>query len=183
MVKSFLQLKAMVLDNTPCSGADIGIRKSAGGFVPFLKRHNAGSSSSPPLGAFCKKYVEPGESPAPSTLFLLGGTVTGGEGNITIEDIELATVGSEPADGTHVWLEVAFTATEEDDVLAPGGDVTTATPGSGTTVPDNVLPTVSSLDGKIYISLGSWAQAIFYPSACGNILISHCPGSLTFSRA
>jgi hypothetical protein len=137
------------------------------------------SRPAPPTvsGPFCKKYTSEGE------ILLLGGTVTGGSGNITVPDLSLATVGEEPVDGTHHWLEVSITAIVEDDVLLPGGDVTAATDGSGTTLPDNTIPTYSSAAGTLYISLGSWALGKFTPAGCGNIQVSHCPGSLTYSRA
>ena len=130
-------------------------------------------------GPFCKKYSF-GSSPA--TIKLLGGIVSGGAGNITVPDIELGTVGSEPADGTHHWLQVSFTAYMEDDVLLPGGDVTAVSDGSGSTLPDNTPPTSSNPDGTVYISLGSWVEGKFVASACGNIQVSHCLGYLSHNH-
>lgn len=131
-------------------------------------------------GPFCKMFTE--TSGATKTSKLLGGVVSGGEGNVTIADVTLATVGSEPADGTFLWLTISFTANTEDGVLLPGGDVTAATTGSGTTLPDNTTPTAAAPAGTLYVSLGSWSQGSFNPSACGDVLVSHCPGSLSSSR-
>lgn len=131
-------------------------------------------------GNFCTQYtvtVDP-----TTTLYLLGGVVSGGTGNIAVADITLATVGSEPADGTYVWLEVDFTAYTEDGVLLPGGDVTAVVADSGTTIPDNVIPTAVDPDGMVVVTLGLWSQGIFTPSACGNIQINHCLGSLTHNH-
>jgi len=128
-------------------------------------------------GPFCKKYLSGG------FYYLLGGQVTGGAGNVAVPDIELAEGGSEPADGTHHWLVVAFTAYVEDDVLLPGGDVTAVTEGSGSTIPDNIIPTAIDPEGTLHVSLGSWSQGKFEVAGCGNIQIGHCLGSLTYSRA
>jgi len=127
-------------------------------------------------GPFCKKYISSG------SYYLLGGTVSGGTGNIAVSDIELAIGGSEPADGTHHWLEISFDAYVEDDVLLPGGDVTAVATDSGATIPDSVIPTVSSPTGTLYVSLGSWSQGRFEAAGCGNFQIGHCLGSLTYSR-
>ncbi len=126
---------------------------------------------------FCLQYRD-GED-----LMLLGGAVSGGTGNINVADLTLAVIGEEPVNGTHHWLDVSYTAIVEDGVLLPGGDVTAVTDGSGTTIPDNVMPTASSPSGTFYIPLGNWLNGRFFPSGCGNIQVSHCPGSFTYSRA
>jgi hypothetical protein len=161
------------------STPDIVISSNPTGTYPRLARRGGGSST-PPSGPFCKKYRE--ISSENSFIYLLGGTVTGGEGNITVPDIELAEVGSEPEDGTHVWLGIQFQGIVEDDVLMPGGSVTEVEVGQGLSLPSNSVPTSSDPAGTLYMSLGSWAQGVFTPSSCGNIMISHCAGSLTPSR-
>jgi len=125
---------------------------------------------------FCKTYF------LKDKYYLLGGTVTGGAGNITVPDLDLAIADNLPTDGRHHWLKVSFEAYVEDDVLLTGGDVISVTDGSGTTVPDNTLPTNDVPKGVLYISLGSWLNSRFNPAACGNIQVSHCLGSLTSSR-
>ena len=131
-------------------------------------------------GNFCTKYkvfVNP-----TTDIYLVGGVVSGGTGNIDIDDYNLATIGSEPADGTYVWLEVDFTAYVEDGVLLPGGDVTSVITGEGTTLPDNVIPTAAAPDGMLVVPLGLWSNGSFVASDCGNIQVSHCPGSLTHNH-
>jgi len=164
---------------TPFSTPDILPTIGAGGTTYRLARHGGGGATAV-TGPFCRKFVVTVEEV--KTLYLLGGLVTGGEGNFTIPDIELAVIGEEPPDDTFVWLEVDFTAYVEDDVLLPGGDVTAVTPDSGTTVPDNVIPTVDTPAGTVHIVLGQWSQGIFLPSACGNIFVSHCLGELTHNH-
>jgi hypothetical protein len=129
---------------------------------------------------FCKTYI------LNRKYYLLGGVVTGGSGNITVPDLELAIITSgvewAPDDGTHHWLRVSFTAYAVDDVLFAGGDVTAVTDGSGKTVPDNTIPTYDKPEGVLYISLGSWLNGLFNPAACGNIQVNHCTGSLGHTR-
>ena len=133
-------------------------------------------------GNFCKVFRSPAEGENPPKWMLLGGLVSGGEGNITFTEIELATFGEEPEDGVFHWIEVSYTANSEDGFLFSGGNVTGATEGSGAEFPDNTIPTASSPDGTLYVNLGQWMGSRFRPAACGDILISHCPGSLVSSR-
>lgn len=130
-------------------------------------------------GPFCKVYRDETEWK------LLGGTVTCGAGTETIADITIGEFGEEiepPADGKFYWLACDITANEEDDVLLPGGTLNSAVPGSGASLPNNTIPEIGSLSGQIHISLGSWSGGVFIPAGCGNIAVSHCPGSLTSSR-
>lgn len=138
----------------------------------------AGGSTS--NGPFCRK-LSVGTDPATSKL--LGGVVSGGIENITVPDITLCEIGSEPADGTQVYLSVSVTAYTDDDVLVSGGDVTAATPGEAADLPANVIPTYDSPSGTLIIPLGVWSQGKFIPSGCGNFQVSHCPGALTYIRA
>lgn len=113
--------------------------------------------------------------------FLRGGVVMGGESNEVIAPIALNLLA---ADGTWLWLEVNFTANVEDDVLLPGVEsISSVSTGSGTTIPANVLPTNGPPTGKIHIPLGSYLAGAFFPSACGNATINHCPGTISFTRA
>jgi len=127
-------------------------------------------------GPFCRVYQEEG------AWMLTGGTVTGGEGNETVPDIDLGDVGDEPAGGTHFWLECSGDAITEDDVLLPGFDLTTATVGSGASLPSNTIPTAAAPAGVLHVSLGSWSAGKFIPAGCGNLQISHCPGTLSYAR-
>jgi hypothetical protein len=113
---------------------------------------------------------------------LTGGTVTGGTGNVTVPDIDLGDVGSEPADGTFFWLVCSGDAVTEDDVLLAGFDLATATVGSGTSLPSNTIPTALAPAGVLHVSLGSWSAGKFVPAGCGNLQISHCPGTLSYAR-
>ncbi len=117
-----------------------------------------------------------------TAIMLRGGVVTGGEGSITVSDTSIGTVSSPPADETQVWLEVSFSAAEVDDVLMPGGDATSASIGSGSTIPSNDLPTAASTSGTLYIPLGDWMDDTFRPAGCGNFQIAHCPGTLSYIR-
>jgi hypothetical protein len=156
----------------PIAGVGLLSEEKDDGILLTATAQGGGSANCP----FGNTYVSEG------SVELRGGTVMGGEGTVTVDDETIGTVGSEPADGTHVWLEIGFTATVEDDVLLPGGDVTTATIGSGTTVPSNTVPTASSPTGTLYVDLGDWLNGAFRPAGCGNLQIFHCPGSLSYTR-
>jgi hypothetical protein len=117
-----------------------------------------------------------------TSTMIRGGVVTGGEGSIVVDDTAIGSVSSPPADGTQVWLEVNFTAATVDDVLMPGGDVTSASIGSGSSIPSNDLPTASSTSGTLHIPLGDWLDDTFRPAGCGNFQIAHCPGTLSYVR-
>lgn len=127
-------------------------------------------------GAFCKVYQDQG------SWMLLGGTVSAGTGTETIIAVTIGTVGSEPDSGTFYWLEANVTAIEDEGVLMPGCDLGSVSTGSGTTFPDNDIPTVASTSGTIHIPLGAWMGGVFTPFGCGVIFIGHCPGSLIFQR-
>lgn len=137
----------------------------------------AAAAAAAASGPFCRVFKLDGD------WMLTGGTVTGGDTNVTIPDIDLGTIATPPADGTHFWIKVDGDAVVEDDVLLPGFNLSTAVVSSGASVPTaNVIPTASAEAGTLYISLGSWSGGVFIPAGCGNIQVNHCPGSLTFSR-
>jgi hypothetical protein len=152
---------------------------------PFLEESDSGSGSGP----FCKVYQDTEEK----KWMLLGGTVTAGNGTETIASIEIGDVseieeaGGEPPlpphpDGTFFWLAVAAKANVEDDVLLPGCNLQGVLIEDGRAVRDNRAPTVAEPSGRLYISLGEWMNGRFNPAGCGNIQISHCPGTLSYSR-
>jgi hypothetical protein len=131
------------------------------------------------------KFYEPPNTPAapdafrtvyqagtPAKWYLQGGQVAGGEGNEVVADIELATVGSEPADGTQKWLEIDGDGEEADGVLLPGFHVTGVTVVS--TSSDNVLPEVGT-PGTYYHLLGAWNADVFRPAEGGNLNVTFCP--------
>jgi hypothetical protein len=68
VVEALAALLAQTLENSPQSGADIGIRKSAGGWVPYLKRRvGAEGGSLVPLHVLLSRpqyIVNPGSPPA-----------------------------------------------------------------------------------------------------------------------
>jgi hypothetical protein len=136
------------------------------------KENAAGSAPS----AFFRVFVDEDKRK------LQGGQVSGGTGNIAVPDIDLATVGSEPADGTLRWLRITFNGSATDGWLNAGGNVTAVTPQSGTSLPANTLPTAASPSGKHYhLLLGSWSGDVFLPSQPGNIAVGFC-SDYTISR-
>lgn len=157
----------------PRSGRNVTVDvTNSGTFINALGGGTAAEANCP----FADTYEEAG------SIMLRGGVVTGGEGSIAVADTAIGSVSSPPADGTQVWLEVGFDGAEVDDVLMPGGDATSATIATGSTIPSNNLPTAASTSGTLFIPLGDWMDETFRPSGCGNFQIAHCPGTLSYVR-
>ena len=115
--------------------------------------------------------------------FLQGGTVTGTASHYAIDDLDLGAVGSEPPDGTCVWLEVTGNPVEEDDVLLPGFTITAApTDGSGASVPADEAVAPGATGKKCYVRLGVWNDDTFLPDNIGNITVIWCSGAFRKTR-
>lgn len=142
----------------------------------FFEPTNEGTDTN---GAFFRVFRQGGKWK------LQGGQVTAGTGSKVIADIELATIGTEPADGTKVWVEANGDGVVLDGRLFQGYnlDEDATTTDSGTDLPDNTLPTVASSAGrKCHVLLGQWGGDRFAPSNRGNIQIGFCPSSYQVSR-
>lgn len=133
-------------------------------------------------GAFYGQYVDTDSGDT----YLQGGTVTGGTGTRTIDDIKVIDSGTgnpTHAAGQHMYIEATGSGVTSDGVLLPGWNLSSASVDYGATVPDNTLPTASSSSGKkCYVEIGVFTEDAFFPSLPGNISISFCPGSYTVSR-
>jgi len=111
---------------------------------------------------------------------LQGGTVSGGISNKIVADINLS---SSAATGTWLWLKVDLIANSVDGVLLSGVEsITTVTSGSGTSIPNNTIPTAAAPAGVVYIPLGNYTSGVFYPSGCGNFSVQHCPSNVGYTR-
>jgi len=128
--------------------------------------------------AFFRVYQDSGN------WMLQGGQVAGGNGgNEDVADITIGTVGSEPSDGTHYWLEITGDGEVDAGVLLPGFEVTAVTTGSGSSLPANTLPTAAShTSKKFYLLLGTWNNNEFAPSQIGNVIVGYCPGNYDIGR-
>ena len=128
-------------------------------------------------GAFCRVFQDNGN------WMLSGGVVSSGDGNNeVIDDIGIGNVGSEPADGRIIWLNVSFMANISEGWLLPSGEVTSATDNNGSVLPGNIAPTKTTPSGRCIVPLGIWNNEKFTPYGCGNVLVAHCFGALTYSR-
>ena len=160
---------------------EVGERQS---ITVFPQSQGSGQTEAAPTapaapGAFFRVFRLDGK------WMLQGGQVTAGSGSKVIADIELATVGSEPADGQKVWVEANGDGVVLDGRLFQGYnlDEDATTTDSGTDLPDNTLPTVSLFAGrKCHVLLGQWSGSRFSPSNIGNIQIGFCPSSYQVSR-
>lgn len=151
-------------------GYDIPVQITAGG--------TGGGGGT--AGAFLTIYVA-----ADGHTYLQGGSVTGGTGVETAADIKIIDSGTGPTQtaGTHMYVIATGDGITADGVLLPGWNLTNASVGYASTVPDNTLPTASSSTGKLcHIDLGVFTSTGFLPAGAGNIQISHCLGSYSVSR-
>lgn len=114
--------------------------------------------------------------------FLQGGQVFGGTGNFVIEEIDLGET-ADLSESGYLYLTAHYTALTVDGVLLPGGNLTSANIVlEASSIPSNSIPTASSPNGQVHVQLGVYTENGFFPAGCGNIGISHCPGSLVPSR-
>jgi hypothetical protein len=116
--------------------------------------------------------------------YLQGGTVTGSTGTETAANIKVIDSGTGPTQsaGVHMWAAVTVAAIEADGIMMSGVNVTAASIGYGSTVPDDVMPTLTT-SGTKHVSLGQFTATGFLPSALGNVQISFCPpNTLSASR-
>jgi hypothetical protein len=160
--------------------------KSPGGFsnppakVPKRPQVVESEAAAVAEGAFFTMYVD-----GSGDTYLQGGTVTGGDGTVTIADIKVidAGTGIEGTAGDHLYIDATGDGVVADDVLIPGWNLDSATTGTASTVPSNTLPTAADeLAKKFYLDLGVFTADDFLPSSAGNIRIFFCPGSYSVAR-
>lgn len=126
----------------------------------------AGAGDGATNNAFFRVYQNDGK------WWLQGGQVASYESRVS--DIELATVGSEPVDGSVHWLEITGNGVVVDGLLF-GGFTVTAVDDTTAASPSNTVPTVETHTGrKFHVLLGSWMDEVFTPEAGGNILVGFC---------
>lgn len=152
-------------------------------FTVLAARLGPGKEEAAAVGAFWGLYVDGGDT------YLQGGTVSGGSGTKTIEDIKVldGRTGSGSLEGKILWVAVTVNGVANDGVLLPGANVVSATCSAtstaGTEVPNNTLPTATSPNGKnVFVEVGRWNAEGFVPSQPGNIQITFCPGSFVILR-
>jgi len=125
------------------------------------------------LGAFWGFYINTkGET------YLQGGTVTGGDNSIVVEDIKVLdpATGVGTLKGKMLWLQITGDGLVTQGRLQGVFNLKKAVTGMGTSLPDITLPTKDSAKGKnFYLLLGSWTDKKFMPSQTGHVGISFCP--------
>lgn len=134
----------------------------------------------------------PGTSPVDKVI--LGGVVHCGETNYTVADYP---IDIETALDTLLWHKVDFNAATDDDeqVMLPGIALATGITewASGAAYPDASLPTSPAAPaasvivpiGRLKVTIPDGEEigtAVFYRAACGNVTITHCPGSVGYTR-
>ena len=174
--KNFLPLQQTIVSRTSTNvvGGEPQlsplVTKTGGDFF------GGGSSGS---GAFNGTYINNlGDT------YLVGGQVKGGTGNFTEDDIKIKDADSGPVHSAGVNMVLAVTGTgyAVDGVLMAGFKAT-ASQIAYTSIPNDTMPTATSLSGKrCYINLGVFTETGFAPSGVGNINVSFCPSSYSINR-
>lgn len=155
------------------------------GFEQNLKHISGKVDSKPcPFGSFV--------SDENGNRYLLGGVVYGGVSSFVVANILIGMpqivdgveeIVMEGNAGDHLYLVINFNANMQDNVLIPGVEnITAVSSGIGATIPNNTMPTMQSKSGTYHISLGQFTETSFLPSACGDAILEHCPGSISFNR-
>lgn len=163
--------------SVPIAGPGIRISITSSGTVISAEPAKSPAVAPRIEGPFCGLYKQEGR------WMLMGGTVTGGSGNVTVSDFVIAVSPTTPDDGDKVWIVATGAAVTDDGVLLAGINLTTATTANGAVFPAmNTIPTAAAPTGVLNILLGSWSNGVFVPSNCGNIQLTHCPGTLSHVR-
>lgn len=155
-----------------------------GYYTPYFSTDPSGGAESEPVspfGAFSRTY-QVGEGVAAKWV-LQGGTVRASEGSATIVDTDIGSVDSPPPDGRHVYVICNITAHKDDETLVPGCEMNSASIDSGTSLPNDDIPTDNSPSGKAHVDLGVWQGGQFRPAVTGgNIEVVHWLGALLVNR-
>lgn len=181
-----LQDRAKVKPEQPTPSPTI-VTDSRTSLDPKGIRQQPGNTPTPREGPATVETVSGGGAfaavfKASSKWYLQGGQVSGSDSNESISAIELGNVGSEPSDGSEIWLKIQGTAVLTDGVLVPDFDLTSV--NVVTAGADNTAPTISSTSGTTYYRLGVWFDSVFRPDRLsgGKITVIFCVPS-TFKVA
>lgn len=161
-----------ILQRTLIPGDGIEIEERETGTVvrSLAGTEGTGAGSS---NAFWRVYQDE------TTWMLQGGQVTPRDSDDSnVDDIAIGTVGSEPADGTLVWLEITGTGVVSNGRLYGGFKVTAVADDDGTLMGADTFPTVASSTGrKCHVLLGGWQGDVFFPATAGSVSVEFCPGA------
>jgi hypothetical protein len=163
--------------SVPIAGPGIRISSTSSGTVISAEIRKSQAVAPRIEGPFCGVYKQA------DTWMLTGGIVSSSGGSVTVPDITLGDTDPVPDDGTRTWFVCTGEAVTEDGLPMPGFDLASAVPDTGAELPSpNITPTSPDFEGVIYIPLGLWSNGSFVPSGCGDIIVTHCPGSLSWHR-
>lgn len=115
-----------------------------------------------------------------------GGIVSGSTATIIVPENDFGPLSG--VSGRYVWLQVNMTARVVDGILCPGGDPTSASMHSGTSIPSSTLPAWNAPTGQLILHLGQFTtpetdvDPIFVSNGCGNFTVGHCGGIWTSTR-
>lgn len=113
-------------------------------------------------------------------IYLQGGNVGGGSGNVEVGEFKVWDASSAAwagSAGQHLQLEITGDGAATSGILDPVFNVTAAAISVVASIGANTLPSVGSTTGKICrLSLGTFSASGFSPARVGNVNISFCWG-------
>ncbi|MES2923681.1 MAG: hypothetical protein V4819_19155 [Verrucomicrobiota bacterium] len=196
LVKLIEEIRAVTLNTSN----DIGFNRNSGGTTLWIKKRTGGGSSAAPAGpcyfgeiiSYTEETEDSDSSGTPKT-GIRGGYLEAGDKiwNVPNREIDLG------ASGVFlVWIRVAITAnTDSTHVATLSGLETSEEPtwenGDGSDdyedkVIPNPFPTSAPGDGVAIVPIGiltiADGAATLARTGCGNIIIDHCPGTLSHHR-
>jgi len=123
----------------------------------------------------------------PPEVAIRGGIIHCGDQNWNIDDNPINT---ETDLDTLIWIAVSCTVNTDDDgeLLLPGIDTGTEPTAwsSGASYPANTPPTVAVPTATVILPIGRLivedGSASLIPSGCGNFTVTHCAGTVGYSR-
>lgn len=123
--------------------------------------------------------------PGANQASISGGSVTAGP---DLHDVQPHAISTATDGNSLVWLSVSVVANVQDGLVMPGLNSSSApTWGEGASYPPQTIPTALSPSGIAIVPIGSvtiaGGVATLAPTGCGSLIVNHCPGSLSASRA
>ena len=180
---------------TPRPSPGLELLLSSGGFIYRLRPTAAGESAPAPPCPFGRivTWVEGEGESAVSKTGILGGLIHCGDQNWNIDNQEL----NLGADGTWlVSIEVDCEVNRDDDgeLLLPGvktgtkpDEWTRTAWNEGDDYPGNTAPEAETGTGTVVLPIGKLTirngSARLEATGCGNFTVTHCAGSLGYTRS
>lgn len=169
---------------TPRAGRNTTTTDSPDGIL--IHAGPGGGDGTTTLGAFFAMTTVESEDADNGDIYLQGGNVGGGTGNEEVDEVLLYDASAETwagSPGQHLQLDITGNGQETSGILDPVFNVTAASVSVVASIGANTLPASGSVTGKhCKISLGTFYDGGFNPSATGDVNVTFCWGGYSPNR-